>query len=104
MTDYSKMTDGELNEAIFRARGWQKIEGVALTTHINKDGRKTRQYAAPDYCHDWRLCGELLEDLLRNGEHLYFDMTKKKYGIGGELDDSALTAICKRWLAWKEAE
>lgn len=120
MTDYSKMTDEQVNEAIFRAKGWQKQafgfwelrEDEGITTSI-------AMAELPDYTHDWRLAGELLEDMpgaciARDGIDAWYCGSKFSDYIdvyfeapGSDFDAVATTpqrAICEAWLAWKELE
>ena len=107
------MTDKELNEAIFKAKGW---EFGRISPHLNitawrkvlPDGYIDTEDYVPDYTHDWRLCGELLEEMGQSGE-----VELSKYRDKWQVDiphmptvyaDTPQRAICEAWLAWKEGK
>ena len=104
--DYSKMTDEELNEAIALKRGWTVVIPDTLWTRgtcANNDIEDTREL--PDYTHDWRLAGGLLEEMLSDGgHHLRYVQARNKFAVGGVERDTPQRAICEAWLSWKEQE
>jgi len=109
MTDYSKMTDEQVNEAIARIKGVgygiEIINGRPMVATIDIG----RYAELPRYTHDWRLAGELLEEL---GQSTPVELTrlhnldKWGFGITGNEPDvygsTPQRAICEAWLAWKE--
>lgn len=117
MADYSKMTDEQVNEAIFKAKGYTKsrsafdeeimwlkpIEGEAYTFDC--------RYDIPDYTHSWELCGKLLEEMMTADVSLMYFKTLNKWGVdwvdndGVEhqvVADTPKRAICEARLAWEE--
>ena len=115
MTDYSQMTDEQINEAIAVKRGWRRA------THNDENGiwdewftpRGTRSIynRYPQYTHDWRLAGELLEEMLNCSLRRWGDKwccgfyDDKGYLINqATVHDTPQRAICEAWLAWKEAD
>ena len=121
MTDYSKMDDNELNEAIFKAKGWAKVQQFTVAYIWQKTDwspdRKTTTVTilndVPDYTHDWRLAGELLEEMKGSFVDLMHvvDLNEWECSWVGDdgVPDTAFAptpqrAICEAWLAWKEAE
>lgn len=131
MSDYSEMTDEELNGAIALKQGWLlKTCACGLPSYhdwwMTPDGGVDySQTDPPDYTHDWRLCGDLLEEMgnaITDGwefssEHSDMDgleplkwrvwMTRFTddpadfRSVCGEAD-TPQRAICEAWLAWKE--
>jgi hypothetical protein len=98
MTDYSKMDDNELNEAIAVKLGWRKgrvLVGLSVEHTRWADGN-VQQRSAPDYTHDWRLAGELLEELPASTRMRLMCMSHNK--------STMKRHICVEWLAWKEQE
>lgn len=110
MTDYSKMTDEELNDAIAVKRGWsgefiKDSKGFVVTTS-----------PVGNYTHDWRLAGELLEEMKEEYHdcHLYWNPFTKMWTVQtafvqqGDyhlfIHSTPQRAICEAWLAWKGAE
>ena len=98
MSDYLKKTDDELNEAIFKIRF---PNGVEIITPFGDYWASSAKY---DYTHDWRLAGELLEEMKcdtyfyddpETGEQLW--MVEKNACWQSDLK----RAICEAWLAWK---
>lgn len=73
MTNFSAMTDDELNEAIFKAKGWVKLSFPAFPKwqrpiragEVDEFGKGMTVWyeLVPDYTHDWRLCGELITEM-----------------------------------------
>jgi hypothetical protein len=110
MSDYSKKTDYELNEAIAVKKGWVFSECIDCHHEywIAPDGAVDyNESDPPDYTHDWRLCGDLLEEMKcdtyfyddpETGEQLW--MVEKNACWQSDLK----RAICEAWLAWKELE
>lgn len=128
MTDFSKWTDKQINEAIFEAQGWTRVvrefksdgHKQQYTLWKNPDPADYGQYtgAPDDYTHDWRLAGELLEEMPAD------ITTLSKYDDSADGSDywecitgNALTefrvtgvsenpkrSICEAWLAWKGVE
>jgi hypothetical protein len=114
MIDYSKMTDEELNEAIALKRGWKKVRilvGLSIERCLWDNGHY-QHTSAPHYTHDWRLAGELLEEMrdkclvsLMNGRldnpSWLCSIFSNMVGIS-TIADTPQRAICEAWLAWKE--
>lgn len=130
MTKFSKQTDEEINIAIFNAKGWKQLLPPAMPSwqRPTKQGTEYWYFAfPPDYTHDWRLCGELIEEMgnaISNGweyacGHSDIDGTdslqwrvwmtrftnnRHDYrNICGEAD-AFLRANCLAWLAWDESK
>ena len=117
MNDYSKMTDEELNEAIFKAKGWVflSLPAIPAWQRPSKNGVESWYFSfPPNYTNDWRLAGELLEEMrdkclvsLMNGR---LDNPHWVCGIFANprvISTNASTpqrAICEAWLAWKDAD
>jgi len=109
MTDFSKWTDERINEAIFKSKGWVKLPYPAYP----KWQRPTPEYtfshfgAIPDYTHDWRLAGELLEEM-KCDVYFYKDHETDEELLAlekrVEWQPGLKRAICEAWLAWKGAE
>ena len=117
MTDYSKMTDEQVNEAIFRAKGWVYLPPPAVPawqrpTKNNVDSRFWYFSFPPDYTHDWKLAGELLEEMkgrevsleycLDPLEKWYCELLVTNTMVEAYPADTPQRAICEAWLAWKE--
>lgn len=115
MNDYSKMTDEELNEAIFKEKGWQKLPFPASPEWQRPTVNGVEHWwfvMTPDYTHDWRLCGDLLEEMrnqcfvsLMNGRLDNPAWVCIIFLNPAGISTSAPTpqrAICEAWLAWKE--
>ena len=119
MTDYSGWTDEQVNEAIAVKRGWV----LHLCVGCNHDwwmtpdgGVDYNQQDPPYYTHDWRLCGELLEEMKEADVNLQYYPTLNKWGcewiqgtpmacdIREQAARTPQRAICEAWLAWKELE
>jgi hypothetical protein len=88
MTDYSGWTDEQVNEAIAKAKG------------------RTHPADFIDYTHDWRLCGELLEETM-NGTPVDVGNVTDGYMVSWGCSYDIICrdlkrAICEAWLAWKE--
>ncbi len=129
------LTDEQLNEAIFKAKGWMKLEFPAFPKwqrpirdgEVDEFGKGVTGWyeLVPDYTHDWRLAGELLEEMgnaITDGwefssEHSDMDgleLLKWRVWMIRFTDDPAdfrsvcgeadtpQRAICEAWLAWKE--
>lgn len=114
MTDYSSWTDEQVNEAIFKAKGWEKLPPPAFPEwqRPTKIGVGTWWFKnIPDYTHSWELCGELLEEMQPADVDLMYFMSLNKWGVDW-LDNDEVEhelyaptpkrAICEAWLAWKE--
>lgn len=103
MTDRSKWTDEQINEAIAKAKGW--VYYKPTKTWGRRETADQIHGSLPDYTHDWRFAGELLEEMAEAGleASLCFDDTigwflKAKFGKPPQR------AICEAWLAWKDKE
>jgi hypothetical protein len=117
MTDYSKMTDEQINEAIFKAKGWVELPPPAAPPWQRpSDGGVESWHSSfpPDYIHDWRLCGELLEEMrdkclvsLMNGRldnpAWVCSIFLNPAGIS-TIASTPQRVICEAWLAWKEQD
>jgi len=94
-TDYSKMTDEQINEAIF-----------SLQIGNYPVGYRALLIGKYDYTHDWRLCGELLEEMKDIGGALIYLDNVPKWECLSKVTwfaaDTPQRAICEAWLAWKE--
>jgi len=113
MTDYSGWTDEQVNEAIFKAKGWVALPPPAVPmwqrpTKSDVDSRFWYFSFPPDYTHDWRLCGELLEEMKEADVNLQYYPTLNKWGcewiqnsyeIVEVESDTPQRAICEAWLA-----
>ncbi len=117
MTDYSKMTDDELNEAIFKAKGWIKLPPPASPNWQRPTANGVEHWWFKnilDYTHDWRLAGELLEEMKHNEVSLEYFLTpvekwECQVALRGTLveayfADTPQRAICEAWLACKADE
>ncbi len=114
MTDFSGWSDKEINEAIFRSKGWFIVEQPF--SHWEDSNGSTWYLEPIDYTHDWRLCGELLEEMKDEYHdlHLFWQpfawmwvVQVSKVQLGDyKIFRSAnpQRAICEAWLAWKEQE
>lgn len=107
MTDYSKMTDEQINEAIFKAKGWVELPPPAAPPWQRpSDGGVESWHSSfpPDYIHDWRLCGELLVEM--KTELVYNPFCNQWMCLikneWFKYADSPLRAICEAWLDRKE--
>jgi len=104
MTDFSKWTDKQINEAIFKAKGWTRVvrefesdgHKQQYTLWKNPDPACYGQYtgAPDDYTHDWQLAGELLEELPAD--------VRARVVIGNR--ENMKRNACIEWLAWKGVE
>jgi len=109
MTDISKMTDEELNEAIFIAKGWVQLPPPAAPPWQRPTEKGVESWFfsfPPDYTHDWRLCGELLEETM-NGTPVDVGNVTDGYMVSWGCSYDIICrdlkrAICEAWLAWKE--
>jgi len=122
MTDYSKMTDEQINEAVLIARGgehgWNTEEFGDKEKCVTTTGRYSIYNRHPDYTHSWELCGELLEEMsdsanvvvmLTNGKDwedgdrwacdLFIDGTTN---LNPYLYTTPLRSICVGFLVWRE--
>jgi len=116
MTDYSTMTDEQVNEAIFKAKGWahgKTTPSLNFKCWYKKlpDGFIDTESDVPDYTHSWELCGELLEEMKSADVDLMYFKTLNKWGVdwldNDEVEhqcvaDTPLRAICEAWLPWRE--
>lgn len=121
------MTDDELNEAIFKAKGWVKLSFPAFPKwqrpiragEVDEFGKGMTVWyeLVPDYTHDWRLCGELLEEMAADNLttellHLGHDWTciarrGRSTLIADAISDSPTHAIAEcglKWLARKKEQ
>ena len=105
--DYSKMTDEELNEAILELKDPTFLHGEIYCQGKAEYGALyAQQWRNADYTHDWRLAGELLEEL-PTGFRVW--KTHKqwicaKINSYWRASNTPQRAICEAWLAWKGAE
>jgi hypothetical protein len=117
MSNYSTMSDEELNEAIAIKTGWSRY------THHDENGLWDEWYTPrgkpsiynqiPKYIHSWELAGEMLEEMRAS---LCFDSDTglwecEYFTQYGEDEihrfvraNTPQRAICEAWLAWKELE
>lgn len=118
MSKYSEWTDEQVNEATFGAKGWSKIksiyDGSELWIKQESDDSVWCDclHSVPDYTHDWRLCGELLEEMLVLDVTLLAVADEKTWIInwlGEQFCDlheietnSPKRSICEGWLEWNE--
>lgn len=115
MTDRSEWSNEEINEAIFKAKGWvDQVKELIWTRGIAPDIETTREI--PDYCEDWQLSGELMEEmpgvcLSRNGTgKWYCDFNNEDYiDVNFSFDfeigyDNPKRAIAEKYLEWREEE
>lgn len=98
MTDYSSVTDEQVNEAIFKIK---YPDGCCIRTCY---GNQIIPSAIVRYTHDWRLAGELLEEM-----PITIELGRNRDGGWDCIYEYTLTAaptpqraICEAWLAWKE--
>ena len=109
MTDYSGWTDEQVNEAIAVKRGWvlHSCVGCNHDWWMTPDGGVDyNQTDPPYYTHDWRLCGELLEETM-NGTPVDVGNVTDGYMVSWGCSYDIICrdlkrAICEAWLAWKE--
>lgn len=117
MTDYSGWTDKKVNEAIFKAKGWVKLEFPAFPKwqrpiragEVDEFGKGVTVWyeLVPDYTHSWELCGELLEEI---GEQVSLECFAGNWILCVDGHEMATSENPKRagsegylkWLAWKE--
>ncbi len=108
MTDYSKMTDDELNEAIAIKKGWSRY------IHHDENGLWDEWYTPrhkpsiynqiPKHTHDWRLAGELLEEMpgsVELGRCIRGWYCMLRYSL--VFAQTPQRAICEAWLEWKSS-
>ena len=109
MTDYSSWTDEQVNEAIFKAKGWVWFESYGVW--LNPVSKMVNEQCIYDYTHSWELCGELLEEMMPADVSLMYFKTLNKWGVdwvdndGVEhqvVADTPQRAICEARLAWEE--
>lgn len=114
MTDYSGWTDEQVNEAIAVKRGWVLHSCVGCNHDwwmMPDGGVDYNQTDPPDYTHDRRLAGELLEEMLNCSLRRWGDKwvcgfyDDKGYLVNqATVHDTPQRAICEAWLAWKELQ
>lgn len=120
MSKYSKWTNEQVNEMIFEAKGWQKYLSDNKTTIWIKCKPEDSVWFddcwnAPDYTHDWRLCGELLEEIGHHAsvvnlqcDHTGYTCYIRRYPtstaklIATHSNDTPFRSICEGWLEWEE--
>ena len=110
MTDYGGWTDEQINEAIFKAKGWVFAGKLSLCGWY-RDTSKGRENlfdsTPPDYTHDWRLAGELLEEM-KCDVYFYKDpeTDEELWALEKRVEwqPGLKRAICEAWLAWKGVE
>jgi len=124
MTDYSGWTDEQVNEAIAVKRGWTLKTCSCGRPGCNDwwmtpdGGVDYNQNEPPPYTYEWRLAGELLDELPAD----ITTLSKYDDSVDGSdywecVTGNALTefsvicasenpkrAICEAWLAWKGVE
>jgi len=112
MTPIHTLSDSELNELIRINKG--TIEISARTDGYWINAAQTNVMYIPDYTHDWRLCGELLEEIGHNSsvvncqaDHTGYYCYVRKYPtstarlIMTHSNTSLCRAICEAYAEWK---
>ena len=114
MTDRSGWTDEQVNEAVFKAKGWTTVIPDFLWTRgtcTNSDIEDSREI--PDYASDWQLCGELLEEMKSAEVSLLYmipsntwcvEWVDRMATVHDFESDNPKRAIAEAWLMWKEVE
>ena len=107
MTNYSKMSDEEINGAIAQKRGWHFSECIdcGIEYWETPDGGiDYNQSDPPNYTHNWNLCGELLEEIpfpFLHQRTVKLDWVCSRYdGYTAVTAPTPLRAICEEWLEW----
>jgi len=112
MTDRSEWTDEQVNAEVAIQNGQAWIYEINGETKWG-DGKGSWQPFPDDYTHDWRLAGELLEEMKFTDVTLYYQVLRDKWGIGwmdslrshhSLFCSTPQRAICEAWLAWKDSE
>ena len=99
------MTD--INARIAEKKGWTYERCVVCNGKHWYDNVKYIQKNPPSYTTDWRLAGELLEEM-ENVTLNHFDVIDWKwqcscfYSKFSALADTPQMAICLAWLEWSE--
>lgn len=111
MTDFSKMDDESLNGWIAKKLGWRYWDCVDCHTEywITPDGGVDyNQVDPPDYCTDWKLAGELLEEMRGDICHIWqpgdieqWICSPKGKRFEPKIADTPQRAICEAWCEWK---
>ncbi len=130
MTDHSKWTDEQINEAIGLLNGYAIGEhhyGTQVVKEFKDPFGRIGAYPDefPDYIHNWLLCGKLIEemgDAIKDGwefscEHnncdgfdplkwrvwmMRFTNDEKDFRCYSSESDNFRRAICEAFLTWKE--
>jgi MoaA/NifB/PqqE/SkfB family radical SAM enzyme len=107
------MTDQEINEAIAVKRGWKREFSLMGDCYewnqYDKDSKYIcgGEYSTPDFANDWRLAGELLEEIIEidgSIEIVHVTFLVKGYRISCHVNDdgdvygSPTRAIAEAWL------
>ena len=113
------MTD--INARIAEKKGWTYERCVVCNGKHWYDNVKYIQKNPPSYTTDWRLAGELLEELYEQNLHISLTFRNKanvdvdyshghydnnrcdcRIGDRSHLADTPQMAICLAWLEWSE--
>ena len=107
MKDRSSWTDEQINEEIFKLLGWMRTPPPAAPPWQRPSGDGVESWFfsfPPDYTHDWKLCGELFEEM-----QTFAVLTKNEFGWQclsrfGSVSHkkTAGRAISELWLAQEE--
>lgn len=100
MTDYTELTDDEINEAVRQA----VIRNS--TVDFTKPQGTPKTVVSYDYCGEWALAGELLEEM---GAELIHDYHEKLWFCSVERgasdwDENPRRAISECYLQWMDYE
>jgi len=112
MTDYSGWTDEQVNEVIAVKRGW-KSENFQMPSNDYRKGwyqpypfpyQENIIFNPPPFTHDWRLAGELLEEMKGITTFFYDENHRWCCVMDGTYyyTYTPQRAICEAWLVWKE--
>lgn len=112
MTDISTLEGQDLRDAIAAAKGWQRMEDRSGVVYWRtQDGRDVHPAYLPKWDSSLAAAFGLLSgyeytiESMSNGEilvvHLY---TKADYDVVTAEDPSLAIAICRAWLAMKQAQ
>jgi len=103
------LTDDEINERIAIKKGWKRL-AIDVEGYFRPDGINKYQYErrVPDSTTDWRLAGELLEELLDNEQLVTIEHNTWHSGYAISQTDkdkfcpTLMRAIAEYWLEWRK--